>query len=98
MPEQKNGSLLTMLNELQSDYNKGAAVNFRAMGWRLQLNAEGPDLYRARLVNTNGTLLVDQRCTTLALAKYVAMTILLDKRKMDILSAQAVAEAEKLLA
>lgn len=98
MPEQKNGSLLQMLNELQADYNKGAAVRFRAMGWTLRLNAEGPDLYRARLVNTSGTLLVDEKLTTLALAKYVALTILLDKRKMEILGAMAVAEAEKLLA
>jgi hypothetical protein len=98
MMEHKRGDLQTMLKELQDDPTKGARIQFHAMGWAVYMNAEGPGMFRARLKDTSGKLLVDETLTYQALGTYIGATITLDERRMVILSAMAVAEAEKLLA
>jgi hypothetical protein len=96
--QRQQGNLQQMLDGLQADYASGASVKFPALGWVVYVNAEGPDLYRARLMNDGGELLVDDKFTAQALGAYISATLTLERRRVVILGALAVAEAEKLLA
>lgn len=96
--EHKRGDLQTMLKDLQDDPTKGACIRFPAMGWAVFIHAEGPGMFHAKLKDTSGKVLVDEKLTYQALGTYIGATITLDERRMVILGAMAVAEAEKLLA
>jgi hypothetical protein len=91
------GNLQAMFDSLQANPGTGASVKFPALGWVVYINPLGPELYRARLENTNGTLLADDKMTDQALGAYISATLILEKRRTVILSALAVHEAQRIL-
>lgn len=93
----RRGNLQEMLDGLQADYTKGAGVKFPGLGWEVYVQATGPDLYRARLVNTERTVLADETFTAQALGAYISATLILEERRATVLAAAVLAEAEGLL-
>jgi hypothetical protein len=84
------------LERLKADPELGCMIPFRAMGWRVILNAEPEGLFRVRVTKGN-TPLIDELMAAEAVAAYLASVKALEERRTAVMAARLARDAEAFL-